>query len=94
MHTLFIILTCLAGLLGFSFLLAGIMGLQDPQPPKDWRGGMLRFMDAVFLGALGSIVLGFQKNWRTEKEARAMIYSGLVAFAAFLLFGYLAIQSA
>jgi hypothetical protein len=94
MRPLFIILACFAGVFTFAFLLAGILGLQDTQPPKDGRGFTLRLFDAIVLGGLGSVVLGFQKNWHTQREARAMIYAGLVALAALLLFGCLAVRSA
>ena len=47
MHALFIVLTCFAGAFEFAFLVAGILGLHDFEPPKNRRNAVFQFIDAM-----------------------------------------------
>ena len=90
MHTLWIILSCFAGVFAFAFLLAGILSFQDTTPPKDRADAAFQFFDATVLGGIASIVRGFEKNWGTHTEERRLFYAGLGCLGAFILFMYLA----
>jgi len=93
MHTLWIILSCFAGVFTFAFLLAGILGLQDTTPPKDRKDAALQFVDAIVFSGIASFLRGFEKNWSTRTDERRLFCAGLVCFAVFILFICLAVST-
>jgi hypothetical protein len=90
MHSLWIVLTCFAGLLAFGFLLAGLLGFLDFERLNSPGNRIPGLVDALLLGGAGFMVSSVAKNWSHGKEARRMIYTGLVALVILLVFGYLA----
>jgi hypothetical protein len=94
MHALWISLAWLSGVFAFAFLLGGVVGLQDVEPPKDRLGKSLQVIDLIFLGGLGSMVSDTVKNWETQAEKRSLIWSGLAFLAATVLFAFLASHTA
>jgi hypothetical protein len=95
MHAFWVILACLAGTFTFGFLLAGLLscadldGLESTNREKGFR----ILIDAVFFASLGFLTSGVVKNWSKHRDARLMVYAGLISLAALVVFVGLAILS-
>ena len=89
-------MTCLTGMFAFGFLLAGILGCADFdrwETPASREARVLRAIDAVLFGALGFFASGVAKNWTKQRDARRLVYAGLVSLAAVAVFGYLVVHT-
>lgn len=96
MHAVWIILACLAAMLAFGFLLAGILGcaaFDRLDSPANRGDQVLRLVDAVVFGALGFLASGVAKNWGKQRDARRMVYAGLISLAALAVFGCLVVYT-
>jgi hypothetical protein len=95
MHALWLIFSCFAGTLAFGFLLAGLLSCADldslESTNKEKR--ILLLIDAVFLGSLGFLTSGIARNWTKQRDARRMVYAGLIFLAALVAFAGLALYT-
>lgn len=90
MHTLWIILACFSGVFAFAYLLAGIMGMQDDEPPNNRSKLILLSCDITGVSALGEALRGAAKNWSTRPDEHRLVYAGLLCLAASMVFVCLA----
>lgn len=90
MHTLWTIFACFSGIFAFAFLLAGVQGMQDEEPPRNRSKLILLSCDITGVGALGEALRGAVKNWSKQPDERRLIYAGLFSLAAFVVFVCLA----
>ena len=95
MHALWVILACLAGTLTFGFLLAGIVSCADLDglESRNREERFLVLIDAVVFGSLGFLTSGMARNWSKHRDARRMVYTGLIFLAALVVFVGLALLS-
>jgi uncharacterized PurR-regulated membrane protein YhhQ (DUF165 family) len=96
MHALWLVLSCFTGVFGFGILLAGVLSCADfdslESTNKEKR--MFLLFDAVFFGSLGFLTSGIARNWTKQRDARRMVYAGLVSLAALVVFAGLALHTA
>jgi hypothetical protein len=93
---LWIALSCLAGTFAIGFLAAGMLGFADLErlgSPASRTDKVFQAVDGLLFGSLGFLVSGIFENWSKERDARRMIYSGLISLAALVFFGYLAVHT-
>lgn len=88
MRALWLILTCFAGTFAFGFVLAGVLSCADLDglESTNREKRILFLFDAVFFGSLGFLTSGFARNWGKQRDARRMVYAGLVSLAALFVF--------
>ena len=92
MHSLWIILACFAGMFAFGFLLAGVLGCQNfgkGDSGTNLKQNLRRCVDVTLFFGLGTVTSGLVENWSKERDARRMVYVGLLSLAALAVFGYL-----
>ncbi len=94
MNSLFVFLAFISGTIAIAFLVVGTIEFSEKPLPEGWRGYVALFLDLITLSPLGTIIFGYQSNWRLQRESRKVIYTGLIALAVTILFGYLAIHTA
>jgi uncharacterized PurR-regulated membrane protein YhhQ (DUF165 family) len=88
MHALWVILACLAGTFTFGFLLTGFLSCADLDglESTNRENGFRILSDAVFFGSFGFLTSGIAKNWSKHRDARRMVYTGLISLAALVIF--------
>jgi hypothetical protein len=95
MHSLWVILSCFAGMFAFAFLLAGVLSCADLDglESTDKERRMLFLFDALFFGSLGFLTSGIARNWAKFRDARRMVYTGLIFLVALVVFVSLALRT-
>lgn len=88
MHALWIILSCFAGMFAFGLLLSGVLSCVDfdSLESRNNEKQILFLLDAVFLASLGFLTSGVARNWTKQKDARRMVYAGLITLGALVIF--------
>ena len=96
MHALCLILSCFAGMFAFGFLLAGVLSCADfdSLDSVNREKRILLLFDAVFFGSIGFLTSGIARNWTKQKDARRLVYAGLVSLAALIVFVGLTLRTA
>jgi len=76
MSIILLILAIFSFICGFSFILAGSIGMQDFDDPKSTRGYVLWLVDHLFTGGLIEFVQSVIKNWSRRAYERRILMAG------------------
>jgi hypothetical protein len=76
----------------FGLLLSGVLSCADFDSLESTNKGNHVFFlfDAVFFGSLGFLTSGIARNWSIQRDARRMVYAGLISLGALVIFVSLA----